>query len=282
MARKPTKKAPQNATRKPAKKPGKKSGKTPGKKAVQTLSSTTAPTHSARRKAQPKSAPHPMPKAKPAAPAKPRPSHTPLKPAKADAGSPKPDTPAVSKPTRSISSESVQNATGKTKDEWFSILDALQADKLAHKDIAKFLAAEHGLGSWWSQTVTVEYELARGLRQPNESSTGGFQVSVSKTINASIERLDKAWSFADKRSRWLGDYPIEIRVAHTQKDMRLTWLSPDNAEGSHVDVAFTPKDGGRRSMVSVQHRKLSGPEDVAWARSFWSIKLEALRSALEK
>jgi len=153
---------------------------------------------------------------------------------------------------------------------------------MAHKDIAKLLAAEHGLGDWWSQMITVEYELARGLRLPNESSAGGFQVSVSKTINAPIDRLDKAWASPDERARWLGDYPIEVRVAHVHKVMRLTWLSPDNAKGSHVDVAFASKDGGRRSMVSVHHRKLSGPEDVAWARSFWSIKLEALRTSLER
>lgn len=183
---------------------------------------------------------------------------------------------------KGISSEAIFNATGKTKEEWFAILDQSQADKLAHRDIAKMLSAEHDLGDWWSQMVTVEYELARGLRQPNESSAGGFQVSVSKTINAAIDRIDKAWANDAERAKWLGDYPVEVRVAHPQRGMRLTWLSVGHAEGTHVDVAFTSKDNGSRGMVSVQHRKLSGPEDVSWARSFWSVKLESLRAGLER
>lgn len=269
-----------------AKKATKKAAKTLSTKATRTArpKAKTKPKPSSKAKAKPRATPKPPPRPSPSPspslPEKTGPSRAARPKASKEATAPRPA--AEPKGPRPISSESIQNATGKTRDEWFAILDGLQADKLAHKDIAKLLAAEHGLGSWWSQMVTVEYERARGLRQPNESSTGGFQVSVSKTINAPIERLDKAWAVDDERARWLGDYPIEIRVAHTQKDMRLTWLSPDNAEGSHVDVAFAPKDGGRRSMVSVQHRKLSGPEDVAWARSFWSIKLEALRSALEK
>jgi hypothetical protein len=57
-----------------------------------------------------------------------------------------------------VTSEAVRKATGKTWDEWLTILDAAGGQKMQHPEIAKLLSEEYGTPDWWSQMVTVGYE----------------------------------------------------------------------------------------------------------------------------
>ena len=67
-----------------------------------------------------------------------------------------------------VSDEAVHAKTGKTWKEWYRILDAAKAKKMAHKEIAAYLAKEHIKSGWWSQMVAVAYEQARGLREKHQ------------------------------------------------------------------------------------------------------------------
>src|SRR5699024_12560503 len=73
----------------------------------------------------------------------------------------------MTKNYNNISNEAVKYATGKEWDEWFSLLDEKDAEKLSHKEIADLLLCggyiEKGNG-WWAQSVTVAYEYAKGRR----------------------------------------------------------------------------------------------------------------------
>lgn len=74
---------------------------------------------------------------------------------------------------------------------------------------------------WWAQGVAIAFEHQTGLRVPGESSTGTFQVSVSRTLigdrdevlakwislasgqpHQSHELSDERTSRTDKRSFW--------------------------------------------------------------------------------
>ncbi len=106
-----------------------------------------------------------------------------------------------------ISDDVVLKATGKTWQQWFAILDTAGAKDMKHVDIARFVHTnylskpddEHdGInvatsGGWWSQSVTVEYERARGLRAVNQQADG-FLVSISKTVPGSVELLQNKWN----------------------------------------------------------------------------------------
>ena len=92
------------------------------------------------------------------------------------------------KPQSETSGEAVLRATGRSRDDWFAILDAADAPKLAHRTIAAYLREQQSVSPWWSQEVTVQYERARGLREKHQSLSG-YQVSVSKTIAAPLDAL---------------------------------------------------------------------------------------------
>ena len=71
---------------------------------------------------------------------------------------------------------------------------------MTHQEIVKYLNTKQGVGPWWQQMVTVTYEQARGLREMHQNP-GGYQISVSRTINAPLSKLYKA--FANDKARSL-------------------------------------------------------------------------------
>src|SRR5882757_5664979 len=94
--------------------------------------------------------------------------------------------------TKLTSGEAVRKATGLSWDEWGEVLDGWGARERSHGEIVKWLMTERGVGSWWAQTVTVEDERARGLRTPGSGRDRLYTVSVSKTVDASVEELFRA------------------------------------------------------------------------------------------
>lgn len=189
-------------------------------------------------------------------------------------------TPASGPTHNGIGDEAVRNATGKGWADWLAILDEAGAKALDHQGIVAILREQHQVGDWWAQMVTVGYEQARGMREKNQTPAG-YQASMSKTIAAPVSRLYKAWADEAERAKWLGDVPVEVRVANEDKNIRLTWLKDGPEQGTSVEVGFFAKDG-MRGMVQVQQNKLEDAAAVARVRAFWSVKLETLRSVLEK
>jgi hypothetical protein len=179
-----------------------------------------------------------------------------------------------------VSDDAVRKATGHGWEEWLALLDGEGAMALDHKTIALMLHDKHGVEEWWCQAVTVGYEQARGKREKYQTPDG-FQAGVSKTIQAPVGKLYKAWEDEGQRERWLGDHQVEVRTATADKSMRMTWLSKGTEEGSSVEVYFWPKDANK-CLVQVQQRKLADAAAVQRVRAYWSVKLENLRAMMEK
>jgi uncharacterized protein YndB with AHSA1/START domain len=174
-----------------------------------------------------------------------------------------------------VGSDAVLKATGRAWEEWIKLLDRAGAKSLPHKDIALMLSRKFEVPNWWSQMVTVGYEQARGLRVVNQK-VDGFVANASRTVATPLGNLYNAWSDPQVRSRWLLDAPVEVRRATDGKSIRMTWT----VGNSSVDVGFYPK-GADKSMVAVQHGKLSRAGDVTRQKAFWSEALERLKALLE-
>ncbi|HYC77574.1 MAG TPA: hypothetical protein VEI02_08105 [Planctomycetota bacterium] len=167
----------------------------------------------------------------------------------------------------------VRRATGRGWDEWMHLLDQAGCALKEHAEIA-VLTASHGAGDWWSQMVTVGYERARGLRQKGETANG-WQASASKTFDAPVGDLFRAFYDPKLRTRWLGE-PITVRKATAPKSLRITW-----SDGrTHVDANLYAK-GPTKSYVSLQHTKLADAAEVERAKTDWNVKLGRLKEMLE-
>jgi uncharacterized protein YndB with AHSA1/START domain len=172
-----------------------------------------------------------------------------------------------------MSDEAVRAKTGKSWDEWLSILDAAGARSMGHKEIVA-LVSQHGVGPWWRQMVTVTYEQARGMREKHQTASG-YTANASRTIGVPVDRLFEAWSDAALRGRWLPDADLTIRKATPGKSLRISW-----GDGSNVDVGLTAK-GESKSQVAVEHAKLPDAEAVAWAKGYWKQALDRLQAMVE-
>jgi hypothetical protein len=173
-----------------------------------------------------------------------------------------------------ISSAAVKKATGKTWAQWLALLDRAGARKLSHREIVQLLDRTHRLEDWWRQMVTVGYEQARGLRLKHQKADG-FEIRVSKTMAAPVDRAFAAWKDAALREQWLPRTPLTIRKATPHKSIRILW--PDD---TGVSVNFWPK-GPLKCQVVPQHGRLTTPEAAEKMKVFWAAKLESLRLFLE-
>lgn len=174
------------------------------------------------------------------------------------------------------SDESVREATGRTWDEWFKMLDKWGAKDKKHPEIARWLSEEHGADGWWAQSVTVAYEQERGMRAPGQMADGTYSINASKTINVAVKVLFEAFEEARVRESWLGDFEFKIRTARAGKSMTATW-----EDGStRLTLGFTSK-GADKSQVALGHEKIADAHRADELKMFWRHQLDLLKKLLE-
>jgi hypothetical protein len=174
----------------------------------------------------------------------------------------------------SMSDAKVAAKTGKGWQAWFQLLDAAGAAKLSHGAIAELLSGRHGVGAWWSQMVTVEYERARGLRAPHQSSSG-FGVTISRTIAAPLAALYRAAATPAQRRRWFPEAEFQPSSQTKDKYLRGAWNG-----GARLEIGFVARGEGK-SQIAVGVSKLRSRRDVEGQRATWKKALAALAASLE-
>lgn len=175
-----------------------------------------------------------------------------------------------------VSDDAVKEKTQRTWDEWFSLLDAEGAKEWDHARIARELEARHGVTPWWAQSVTVEYEKARGLRVMHERAEGTFAASASKAIGVSAARLFDALTSESDRADWLPEGELSVRTATAPKSARFDW----NGGPSRVNFHLTDK-GPDKAQLSLEHEKLPDAAEAERMKAFWRERLTALKAHLE-
>jgi hypothetical protein len=174
-----------------------------------------------------------------------------------------------------VSAEAVAAATGKRWDEWFELLDGWAGTQRSHAEIARWLADEHGVAGWWAQSVTVEYEKARGMRAPGQRPDG-WEVSASKTVSVSVERLYAAFTEDAERERWLPGADLRLRTATAPKSARYDW-----EDGSTRVVAWFEPKGDAKSLISLAHQKLPDADTADEMKAYWRERVQKLKEVVE-
>jgi uncharacterized protein YndB with AHSA1/START domain len=172
--------------------------------------------------------------------------------------------------TAPVSDQAVTRATGRGWAEWCRLLDADGAASMPHADIARLVHTKYDGGSWWSQMIAVGYERLRGLRVLNQKCSGDFEVSRSRTIDAPIARVYRAWQSAAARRRWLADPAIAVRAARANKSLRFGWVDGK----TRGEARFVDK--GERTAVTVQHIRLADARAAEKMKKYWGAQLDAL------
>lgn len=164
-----------------------------------------------------------------------------------------------------IGDEAIKNATGRTRKSWFSLLDKAGAKKMSHTEIAGFLSTSYIPSGWWAQMVTVEYERERGRRKVNENEDG-FLVSVHKTVEMSVARLEKEWKKLALSRVVAHKHLIQLPTISKRRLLRY------KADVGNILVYFDERGKGK-SRIMVESAKLPSRAMVEENREFWKKAL---------
>jgi hypothetical protein len=174
-----------------------------------------------------------------------------------------------------VSDDAMVRATGRTHAEWFAILDEWGATGHGHTEIARWLSETQGVPGWWTQSITVAYERARGMRARHQMRDG-YSVSVTRTVNVDPKRALDAFTNTSLRDRWLPDAPMRQRPTRAALAARFDWSDPP----SRVVVTVVPK-GVDKSVVAVTHEQVQDGNAAERLKVGWRGWLSAMKTVLE-
>ena len=190
-------------------------------------------------------------------------------------------------PRGEVSNAAAIKRTGHGLDHWFKVLDRFGTGH-GHTKTAEHLYSKHKLPGWYAQSITVTWERARGLRQENQSCTGAFQVSVSRSIAAPVAALVDLINQAKTRRQWLADVDPSLRKGmedafaagkamqlkkRGQARMRYKWLS------SVVELRLSENPNGK-STLAADSSALPDADAVAIRREAFAQALDRLRDLI--
>ncbi|MBC8064458.1 MAG: SRPBCC domain-containing protein [Chlorobia bacterium] len=203
----------------------------------------------------------------------------------------------ATRPKDTTKDETILAKTGKTREEWYAILDAFDRRAKGHKETANFLYEVHGVEFWYCQAITIEYERERGIREVGQRCDGKFAVSVTRTVAVPVQRAWDAWANADQVSTWFttranqdfreggvydngdGDKGVYKRIV-PPKRLVFTWENEEHCPGSQVIVEFLPKGEDKTSVV-LTHERLPDKKGCEEMKEGWTWALTSLKSYLE-
>ncbi len=199
---------------------------------------------------------------------------------------------AAAPATGAVSEERCVEKTGHGFAHWFAVLDRFGGRKAGHTATARHLREEHGVSAWYSQSITVAYERAHGLREVGQLCTGDFQTSASRVLPVStamaVARLHEDSSraiwlapFDGEPAAALGEALAEKALSPARGGYRLRYR-PEGPGGksSVVELEVRDKADGRSTLV-VRHTKIPERETMEELRASWRLLLDSFREGLE-
>jgi hypothetical protein len=175
-------------------------------------------------------------------------------------------------PPGMTSDASLKGATGRTWAEWIAMLDAWGAEAKPHRDIARWLNRERGVEGWWSQQITVGYEIAIGRRVVGQRSDGRFSATATRTMAAPVEEVMDAVLDEHRRGEWLPDAPLTPRRSTAERTARFDW-----DDGASRVVFWFEALGEGKSRLAMEHELLAGKEETDRMKAYWRSALLRLR-----
>lgn len=171
--------------------------------------------------------------------------------------------------------EALKKQTGKDWQEWRTALENWGAAEKSHLEIAKYLKEEIGCDAWWAQGITVGYERMIVRRAVGQMNDGSFSASVSKTINASINRVHSALVDEPTRHQWLDGSVVRLRTSVAPKSARF-----DDHEARVIIAFHLTSKGDDKTSVQIEATKLPTAESGNEWKAAWRPRLADLAEYL--
>ena len=176
--------------------------------------------------------------------------------------------------SQTISDDALQKATGKKREEWFTLLKKIKAQELSHKDIARRLQDEYNVDGWWAQSITVGFERTIGRREVGQTSGGDFQAAASKTLPGNIDGTLKVWQNHVKDLRDFGGVTFSNKPGISKTDKWRYWRV-NLTDGSKITLVISQKTSDKIHLA-INHEKLSDQKTVKHWKAYWKDFISGL------
>ena len=155
--------------------------------------------------------------------------------------------------------KTVRLRTGRSFEEWATLLDDAGAVVWTHTAMARWLADQHGMDGWWCQHVVVAYEQSRGLRQPGQRADGSFSATVSRTFDGTVAEI--AARVVPAVAKQIGLQPVTLNPDSKHPSGR--WQLHD---GTTLVIGLSPRSDGR-SVVALELTRLPDADAIPEAKA---------------
>ncbi len=201
----------------------------------------------------------------------------------------------TNKPDQPVTDDACKSATGKTLKEWFKELDKIDGLKQGRRTSVQHI---YGIkaDAWWPTTIYVEYERHHKVTK-KDGLAEGYSICATKTINAPVEEVYKAWTDGKKFGEVFGDDPkqdvkeggaltCKARTKATftrvrpNKDLRFTWEHKGITAPITVDVMFQDNKG--KTLMNVMPSRVQTRDEADGLRAAWGEALTKLKAICEK
>ena len=103
-----------------------------------------------------------------------------------------------------LTDEACKAATGKTFPEWFAVIDGLGGPAIGRKPVNDHLYGELKIDMWWIATINNLYEAQKAVVE-KDGRAKGFNICVTKTVAAPLDKLYNAWTDPALLAKWFGE-----------------------------------------------------------------------------
>lgn len=180
-----------------------------------------------------------------------------------------------SKPKFPLTPEVTRAQTGKTPDEWFTLVDTRLGANPGRKVIGDFLFKEMKLDAWWATTLVVSYEAARGIVE-KDGRPRGYAICVTKSIAVAPEKVfslitDAKWTGAETK--------IAVQKSNPAKMIRFALQGGGHPDGELVEIKLTPTAG--KCSIVLNHERIQDRGRADGLREAWGAVLNEWKTSLE-
>jgi hypothetical protein len=162
----------------------------------------------------------------------------------------------------------MKEKTGCPWERWVKTLDRQKAYEWDHTRLSTWIHEKFKVDPWWTQMTAVGYERLKGLRARGQRRGGTWGADKSKTVNAPVAVVFKAFTDSRQRAKWLPD--ATLRTSQPNRSVRLGL--PD---GMIAAVGLTVK-GPAKTAVAVGNDGLPSQAAANAKKAYWAERLGAL------
>ncbi|MCW5962886.1 MAG: SRPBCC domain-containing protein [Bryobacterales bacterium] len=190
-----------------------------------------------------------------------------------------------------VDESTANKETGQGLEAWFKDLDSQGGVAAGRRPLLDYLFRERKVNAWWTTTLMVEYEAARGVTE-KDGRPNGYNICVTKSVAASPDVVFAAFG----GGAWLGEgatcdfkeggrftdahgHAGTFKKIAAPKTLRFTIEGEGHSPSELVEIKLAP--AGAKTGITLNHNRCPNRAVADGMRAAWGEVLIRIKEELE-